>query len=58
MGLQKVCKDLTVSVIARKPLLLWSEDKMFDPSEISPTFGENGQFPSVRGVGLNIRVTF
>ena len=58
MGLQKVCKDLTVSLIARKPLLLWSEDKMFDPSEISPTFGENGQFPSVRGVGMNIRVTF
>ena len=58
MGLKKICNDLTVSVIARKPLLIWSEDKMFDPSEISPTFGENGQFPSVRGVGLNIKVTF
>jgi len=57
-GLSKFTKDVMVSVIARKPLLLWSEDKMFDPSEISPTFGENGQFPSVRGVGLNLRVTF
>jgi hypothetical protein len=58
MGLKNICNDVTVSVIARKPLLIWSEDKMFDPSEISPTFGENGQLPSVRGVGLNIKVTF
>jgi TonB-linked SusC/RagA family outer membrane protein len=58
IGLKNICNDLTVSLIARKPLLIWSEDKMFDPSEISPTFGENGQFPSVRGVGLNIKVTF
>ncbi len=48
--------NIVVSVIATNPWLINAGKKDFDPSEISGQYGENGQFPSVRSFGVNIRL--
>ncbi len=47
-----------LSIIARNPVLIWSEAKNFDPSEVVSNFGEDGQFPGTRGVGVNLKLNF
>jgi len=32
--------------------------KNFDPSEISGVYGEDGQLPSVRSLGFNVKFNF
>jgi len=51
-------KNLVVSFIARNPWLISSKTKDFDPSEISQSYGENGQFPGTRSFGFNVKVGF
>lgn len=51
-------KGVTLSVIARNPWLIYSASKNFDPSEISGVYGEDGQLPSVRSLGLNVKFNF
>jgi TonB-linked SusC/RagA family outer membrane protein len=46
-----------ISVIARSPWLIYSASKNFDPSEISGVYGEDGQLPPVRSMGLNLSLT-
>ncbi len=51
-------KGVMVSLIARNPWLIYSATKNFDPSEISNVYGENGQLPSVRSLGFNVKFNF
>ncbi len=47
--------NLTVSAVAINPWLINANKKDFDPSEISGQYGENGQMPSVRSFGVNLK---
>jgi TonB-linked SusC/RagA family outer membrane protein len=58
LGLGKVIKGATFSIIARNPVLLYSKTKDFDPSEISNSSGEDGQYPGTRSVGVNLKLNF
>lgn len=51
-------KAATVSVVARNPWLIYSDTKNYDPSEISGVQGEDGQLPSVRSFGFNVKFSF
>lgn len=51
-------KGITVSLVARNPWLIYSATKNFDPSEISGVYGEDGQLPSVRSLGFNVKFNF
>ncbi len=46
------------SIIARNPWLIWADSEHFDPSEVVNTYGEDGQFPGVRGLGVNLKLNF
>lgn len=58
LGIGKYVKTAVFSVVSRNPWLLWSKDKGFDPSEISNVFGEDGQLPGTRSVGVNLKIGF
>lgn len=52
---------ITLGVTARNPWLISvSKDNKhrWDPSEMSGTFGEDGQLPSTRGYGVNVKINF
>jgi len=56
MKVGKYIKGATISFIGRNFWLMYSKTKDFDPSEISGTQGEDGQFPGTRSYGLNLKV--
>jgi len=56
--LSKYIKNATFSIIARNPWLIYSKTKDFDPSEVSNTYGEDGQLPGTRSLGFNLRIGF
>lgn len=56
--LSNAVKGITVSLVARNPWLIYSASKNFDPSEISGVYGEDGQLPSVRSLGFNVKFNF
>ncbi|MFZ1305876.1 MAG: SusC/RagA family TonB-linked outer membrane protein [Ferruginibacter sp.] len=58
LGMGKFVKTAVFSVVSRNPWLIWSEDKGFDPSEISNVYGEDGQLPGTRSVGVNLKLGF
>ena len=58
MGLNKYIKNATFSVVSNNTWLIYAKQKGFDPSEISGTFGENGQYPGTRSIGVNLKVGF
>lgn len=58
---QKVIKGANLSIVARNLWLISvSKDNKhgWDPSELSQTFGEDGQLPGTRSFGMNLRITF
>lgn len=58
LGISKTVRNASLAFIARSPLLIYSKTKNFDPSEISGSAGETGQFPGTRGFGFNLKVGF
>jgi hypothetical protein len=54
----KWLQNANFSVIARNLWLIYSATKNFDPAEISGVYGEDGQLPSVRSLGVNLSLTF
>jgi len=58
LGIGKYVKNAVFSVVSRNPWLIWSKTKDFDPSEISNVYGEDGQFPGTRSVGVNLKLGF
>lgn len=58
LKLGKFIQNANIAIVARNPLLIYATSKDFDPSEISATAGETGQYPGTRGFGFNLRVGF
>ena len=58
LGIGKYVRTAVFSVVASNPWLIWSKDKGFDPSEISSVYGEDGQLPGTRAVGVNLKLGF
>lgn len=57
-GLSKYFQSAQFSVVARNPWLIYSDSKNFDPSEVVSNFGEDGQFPGTRSLGVNLKLNF
>ncbi|HEY0654629.1 MAG TPA: SusC/RagA family TonB-linked outer membrane protein, partial [Chryseosolibacter sp.] len=57
-SLGNVFTSASIGVVGRNLWLVNGNDKDFDASEVSATFGENGQLPSVRSYGFNIKLGF
>ncbi len=58
LGIGRYVKTAIFSVVSRNPWLLYSKNKGFDPSEISNVYGEDGQLPGTRSVGVNLKLGF
>ena len=58
LGIGKYVKNAVFSVVSRNPWLIYTKNKGFDPSEISAVFGEDGQLPGTRSVGVNLKLGF
>lgn len=56
-GIGRVIRSATISVVGRNLWLIHTKARDFDPSEISNTFGENGQFPGLRSYGFNLKLS-
>jgi hypothetical protein len=53
-----VLQNLTFSVVARNPWLIYLSNRNIDASELSHRWGENGQQPGTRSLGFNIKASF
>lgn len=54
-------RGITLGLTARNPWLIYvSKDNVnrFDPSELAEPYGENGQLPSTKGYGFNVKINF
>jgi hypothetical protein len=54
-------QGISVGLVARNPWLIWvakDNHHKFDPSEMSQAYGEDGQLPSTRGFGVNVKLNF
>jgi outer membrane receptor protein involved in Fe transport len=58
LGVDRVFTSASVGFVARNLWLMYSKVDDFDPAEISAAFGENGQFPSIRSYGFNLKLNF
>jgi TonB-linked SusC/RagA family outer membrane protein len=56
--LDKWINRAVFSLVSRNPVLIYAKTPDFDPSEISNLSGETGNFPGVRGFGVNLKVSF
>jgi TonB-linked SusC/RagA family outer membrane protein len=48
-------KTLNLSFFARNPWLIYTANKNFDPSELTGNYGESGQLPPSRSVGVTLK---
>lgn len=54
-------QGMTFGVYMRNPWLISvSKDNIHkvDPSELSNTFGQNAQLPSIKSIGVNVKLNF
>ena len=58
LGFGKWVKKANFSIISSNTLLIFAKTNDFDPSEISARSGEGGQFPGLRGIGVNLKIGF
>ncbi|MGG9960697.1 SusC/RagA family TonB-linked outer membrane protein [Ferruginibacter sp. SUN106] len=58
LGMGKWIRKANFSVVASNAVLIYAKTKDFDPSEISGQSGEGGQFPGLRGFGVNLKLGF
>jgi TonB-linked SusC/RagA family outer membrane protein len=58
LGIGKYLRTAIFSVVSRNPWLIYTKAKGFDPSEISNVFGEDGQLPGTRSIGVNLKLGF
>jgi len=54
----KYINSITFSIVSRNPWLIWAKTKDFDPAEINSVFGEDGQLPGTRSIGVNLKIGF
>ncbi|MFM2358529.1 MAG: hypothetical protein RLY16_522, partial [Bacteroidota bacterium] len=54
----KHIQSATFSIVSRNPWLIYAKTKDFDPSEINSVYGEDGQLPGTRSIGVNLKIGF
>ena len=57
-NVKKYVKRANFSIIGNNLWLIYAKTRDFDPSEISAQSGEGGQFPGLRGIGANLKISF
>jgi TonB-linked SusC/RagA family outer membrane protein len=58
LGLNSYIRSASVSFIARNPWIIYVANRNIDSSEISQTYGENGQYFGTRSLGFNLKLSF
>ncbi len=58
LGVGKYVRSAVFSIVSRNPWLIYTKAKGFDPSEISNIYGEDGQLPGTRSIGVNLKLGF
>jgi TonB-linked SusC/RagA family outer membrane protein len=58
LSIGRFVKTATFSIVSRNPWLIYSAARGFDPSEISVNYGEDGQLPGTRSLGVNLKIGF
>lgn len=58
MNIGKWIQSATFSVTGRNLWLIYTKTKDFDPAEITSVYGEDGQFPGTRAIGVNLKLGF
>lgn len=58
LGVGKYIRSAVFSIVSNNPWLIYTKAKGFDPSEISNVYGEDGQLPGTRSVGVNLKLGF
>ncbi len=58
MKIGKHITNATFSIVSRNPWLIYAKTKDFDPAEINSVFGEDGQLPGTRSIGVNLKIGF
>lgn len=58
LGVGRYVKSAVFSVVSRNPWLIYTKTRGFDPSEISNVYGEDGQLPGTRSLGVNLKLGF
>ena len=58
LGIGRYVKTAVFSVVSRNPWLIYTKTRGFDPSEISNPYGEDGQLPGTRSIGVNLKLGF
>lgn len=51
-------KAINVSAVCRNPFLIYSANKNIDPSELDIAYGESGQLPPTRSLGVTVKLSF
>ena len=54
----KWLQSATFSIMLRNPWIIYRTTKDFDPAEISDVYGEDGQLPGTRAIGINLKLGF
>jgi hypothetical protein len=58
LAIGKHIQNATFSIVSRNPWLIYATTKDFDPSEINSVYGEDGQLPGTRSIGVNLKIGF
>ena len=58
LSIGKYIRTAVFSVVSNNPWLIYTKAKGFDPSEISNVYGEDGQLPGTRSIGVNLKLGF
>jgi TonB-linked SusC/RagA family outer membrane protein len=51
-------KSINLSAICRNPFLIYNANKSIDPSELVGNYGESGQLPPTRSLGVTLKLGF
>jgi TonB-linked SusC/RagA family outer membrane protein len=54
----KYIQSATFSIVSRNSWLIYAKTKDFDPAEINSVYGEDGQLPGTRSIGINLKLGF
>ena len=57
-GINKFIQNLTLSAFGRNLWLIYTKNRNFDPSEFVNAYGESGQLPPSRTLGLTLKAGF
>ena len=57
-SINKVIQNLTLSAFGRNLWLIYTKNRNFDPSEFVNAYGESGQLPPSRTIGLTLKAGF